>query len=243
MEFTQEKIYELKEANEFFKRTPKKLLPQKGQIRESKKEILSILKSQLGENLNSINALEIGCFVGDLLAKLKKNYKCNVIGIEPSSLAVEYAKEKFNLEIINSTFNNSKYYQLLDENQSAFDLIILDDVLSWFSRNIILASIGSIDWLLKPNGYLFIRDFSPSFEFAYPNHHQPNQDVYNYKVSGGHKSLFIASGMYLIDYELTRTDKKYQNVDTVRPDSSIWSDTLLKKAKTPLFPRLQLKRN
>ena len=236
MEFTQEKVYELKEADAYYKRTSPKLLPKRGEIRDSKKEILSILDRQIGENLKNLNVLEIGCFVGDLLAKLKKEYNCEVTGIEPSLLATEYARDNFDLNLINNTFNNSKFFNLNEDNNFQFDLIIVDDVLSWFSRNKILSSIGVLDWLLKPNGYLFIRDFSPTFEFAYPNHHQKSDKVYNYKVSGGHKKFFLASGMYLIDFEITRSDKKYQKINTPRLDSTIWSDVLLKKVESPLFP-------
>tara|TARA_Y100000746_G_C15331089_1_gene377810 strand:+ start:47 stop:772 length:726 start_codon:yes stop_codon:yes gene_type:complete len=236
MDFTQENIYKLKEADAYFKRTPLKDIPKRGEIRESKKEILSLLDTQLGEKLQNLDVLEIGCFVGDLLAKLSKDFNCNVNGIEPSSLATAYAKENFDLNLINNTFDNSIFFDVNEANKSNFDLIIADGVFNCFSRNKILTAVGVIDWLLKPNGYLFIKDFSPTFELAHPHHHLKSEEIYSYKVSGGHKNLFLASGMYLIDYEITRLDEKFDFVKSAQADSTIWSNALLKKVDKPVYP-------
>ena len=51
----------------------------KGKLRKEKIKILNYLLSNL--NIKNKEVLEIGCFVGDLLFFLKKNFKCNVKGL------------------------------------------------------------------------------------------------------------------------------------------------------------------
>ena len=122
----QDKFYKKKEANAFFKRQELKL--NNNDLRNNKNEILKILKSKI--SLNNKSVLEVGCFVGDLLHYLKKNHKCNVFGIEPSSLACNYAKKKFALSLENNTFDQSTKSLLIKKNSEKFDLIIVEDVLS-----------------------------------------------------------------------------------------------------------------
>ena len=88
----QDNFYKKKESNAYFSRVIKNRKFEKG-IRESKKNILSELDKNI--NLKNKNVLEIGCFVADLLNVLKKKYNCKVDGIEPSSLACDFAKKKF----------------------------------------------------------------------------------------------------------------------------------------------------
>ena len=42
-------------------------------------------------------------------------------------------------------------------------------------RDAIIPTLSSIDWLLKDDGYLFLRDFTPSKNFALRNHHYKKQ--------------------------------------------------------------------
>ena len=188
----------------------------------------------------SSSVLEIGCFIGDLLYHLKKDYKCNVVGIEPSSKAVNYCKSKYNISLENTSFINSQFAKNINLQTQSFDLIILDDVLSWMDRKTILNVIYLIDKLLLPGGYLMIRDFTPSFSFSYLNHHVKDKSVSNFKISKGHKEFFLLSGMYMIVEEYIRTDSRFQKSTTNRPDSSTWSDCLLRKNEFNLYPLLPL---
>ena len=236
----QEKVYLDLEANAFFLRNINKIdLRNKG-IRSSKEDILSNILSYVGPSINGLDVLEVGCFIGDLLGKLKNDFQCKVVGIEPSSLACQYSLKEFGLHLVNNTYDRTDYFSLRQSNRHAFDIIVVDDVLSWMSREIILPVLASLDWLLKPGGIIYIRDFCPPVDFAFPNHHQPDSDVYNYKVSGGHKKFFICTGHYLIAQEYIRSSQEFQVVTTSRPDSSIWSDAILLKTKDPLHPRLKM---
>ena len=232
----QDKFYKNKEANAFFKRHELKL--NNNVLRNNKHEILKILKSKI--NLDNKKVLEVGCFVGDLLYYIKKNHKCNVFGIEPSSLACKYAKKKFALSLENNTFDQSTISLLTKKNSEKFDLIIVEDVLSWIDRSLIFKTLASLDWLLKPNGHIFLRDFAPNKSFAVKNHHCKTKKIYNFKQSFGHKSYFLMSGKYVSLYTKTTSTSKYQLVKSSNKDSLIWNDSIIKKIKNFTFPILKI---
>ena len=235
----QDNFYLEKESNAFFDRWYKSTKGEiSNELRKEKKEILDMLKSST--NLENTRVLEIGCFIGDLLSYLNKIEKCEVHGVESSSKACNYAKEKFGIEIENTTFLHSKWFKLDQTNFQKFDLIICEDVLSWVSRDVILSTLGVLDWMLKPGGSIYIRDFSPTFPFAYENHHWPGQQIYNYKQSGGHRQFFLQTGKYLEVRSFVRTDSQYQQVKTDRPDSMTWSDTVLTKIESSLHPKVSI---
>ena len=235
----QDDYYLKKEADDFFLRWSSNAnLDELKNLRDSKADILNKISD--ATNLQNKSILEVGCFIGDLLAVLRDDYGCSVKGIEPSNLACEYALQKFSLELENQPYYNSSQFKLDKDHHHIFDGIILDDVLSWMSRDVIIPVLGSLDWSLKPGGFIFLRDFCPSFSFRYPNHHCVGQDVFNFKQSNGHKSFFINSGKYLEEFTITTNTKEYQLVETTKQDSALWCDTVLIKVEEPLHPLLSL---
>ena len=232
MDIKQDTFYLNTESNAFFQRW-KKLNDFKTNIRPIKLEIYDNLKTNI--NLDSIMVLEIGCFIGDLLSYLEKNHTCNVYGIEPSKDACVFSKKKLNLNLENNTFINSSLFNNSQDNLMKYDLIVLDDVLSWMSRDIILSTIGAIDWLLKPQGHIYLKDFTPHFSYATENHHWKGKNIYNFKQSSGHKNFFLNSGKYLEIFNKSRLSEKYQLKKSVRKDSLLWSDTILEKANNENF--------
>ena len=230
--FKQDDFYLKKEANFFFNRWKKNKnyeFKNPGVLRKNKEEIYEILKQNI--NLNKISVLEIGCFTGDLLFKLKTDHKCKVFGIEPSSNAKVFCQKNFKINLENTTFIHSKYIANTKKNFSLFDLIIVDDVLSWIDRSLILRTISSIDWLLKTNGFIFIRDFVPKKKFAYKNHHHPQKKIYNFKQKNGHREFFLMSGKYEIKYNKDFFSDKMQKIKTADKQSILWGDTILEKIK------------
>jgi len=231
----QDKFYLDNESNAFFDRwweSQGEKPPTK--LRKSKKEILEqLLKVR---KMKDLKVLEIGCFISDLLSHLHNDYDCDIYGIESSNKACQYAKKHFSINIENATFAQSKIFNLDCENQHRFDIIICDDVLSWMSRDLILSSLGVIDWMLKPGGSIFLRDFSPTFGFAFENHHWPGENIYNFKQPGGHREFFLKTGKYLEVSTYLRNDAKYQKVGTGRVDSMIWADSILTKINGSLYP-------
>ncbi|MDF1815522.1 MAG: class I SAM-dependent methyltransferase [Verrucomicrobiales bacterium] len=235
----QDNFYLETESNAFFDRwweAQNQTAPEG--LREKKKGIFEMV-SKLGD-VNEKRVLEIGCFIGDLLNYFRQEHQCEVHGVESSSKACNFAKTQFGLEIENATLAQSTLFNLDDATKDRFDIIICEDVLSWVSRDLIIPCLGVIDWMLKPGGRLFIRDFSPSFGFAYENHHCAGQEIYNFKQPGGHRSFFLQSGKYLEALSSIRTDCKFQGIETSRPDSMTWADSVLIKLEGNLHPVLSL---
>ncbi len=233
----QDNFYLETESNAFFDRWYKSnetIIP--SELRATKKEILDMIDKSI--NVESLSVLEVGCFIGDLLGYLKNERNCEVFGVESSSKACQFAKDTFNVEIENATFLKSKFFRLDESNFQKIDLIICDDVLSWVSRDLILSSLGVLDWMLKPGGSIYIRDFSPSFAFAYENPHWPGGQIFNFKQASGHRQFFLQTGKYLETTSFIRTDSQYQQVRTDRPDSMTWSDSLLTKIENTLHPKI-----
>ena len=236
----QEQVYAETEANSFFRRNFSQINLEPSGLRKEKEDIYQNIVDHYEYRLSSLHVLEIGCCIGDLINKFRNDFSCNVVGIEPSSLACEYALSKFNLPLINDVYNQTEYFGFHPSSCLAFDIVIVDDVLSWMSREIILPALASIDWLVKPRGCIYLRDFCPPVDFAYPNHHQLGKNVYNYKVAGGHKKFFLNSGNYFLRQEFVRADSQYQKITTSRPDFMIWSDAIIVKHELPLYPRLEM---
>ena len=229
----QDYYYLKKESDQFYDRGFGKVTFD-GNLRESKLDIYKNIINNYDINKNT-NILEIGCFIGDLLYEFKKYYNCNVHGVEPSAKACKFSKDKFDLELENTIYIESKLFTNKKSNHQIFDIVICDDVLSWMSRDSILPVLGSIDWILKDNGIIYFRDFTPSYPFRFKNHHCPEQQIFNYKMRDGHKTILKETGKYIEIFSYQRLDKKYQNIKTSKVDSALWGDSILKKLKENLF--------
>jgi SAM-dependent methyltransferase len=235
----QDNFYLTKEANDFFDRWHASLAQEyKGDLRSNKKSILDILESNL--SLDGMRVLEVGSFVSDLLAHLNKKYLCEVYGVETSSKACGFARDLFGLDIENSSFVGSSFFSLDTKLKSSFDLIIFDDVLSWMGRGTILQVVAVADWLLKDGGAIFLRDFSPAFAFAFENHHQKGNGIFNFKHPNGHRQFFLNSGNYFERFSKVYNDTNLQKVKTARVDSSTWADSLIIKLAAPLHPVIEM---
>ena len=228
----QDHFYKKKEADNFYDRwvvnNKKEYLSICAKnLREEKSNILNCLRSNI--KLKKKNVLEIGCFVGDLLFKLKHNFNCKVEGIDASKKACDLSKKKFNLKIENKIFLESKYFKMNKRNFEKFDLIICDDVLSWMDRKTILQALSSIDFLLKEGGYLFLKDYWVKKNFCFQNHHYPKKKIYSFKQEEGHKKIFLWSGRYKLIYDKIFVSKKFQKVKIKYKEANTWSYTILQK--------------
>ena len=240
----QDNFYKDIEANAFFERNKKndQLLfksLQKSNLRQNKKIIYHIIRKKYNFTKKT-KVLEVGCFFGDLLYYIKSKHKSKVYGIEPSSKACKLSKKIYSLKIENTTFLNSKIFNLDKKNFQKFDIIILDDVLSWFDRDIILPSFGVIDWILKKDGLIFFRDFMPKKNFAHPNHHWKRKKIYNFKYKDGHKNFFLNSGKYKQIFHKKYFSSSYQKIKIKNRDSMMWGDTLIKKISNFTHPIIKI---
>lgn len=239
MKNIQDNFYKIKEADNFFERwiindEKEYFSAKKKKLRKEKLNILKFLISNI--KLKNKRVLEIGCFVGDLLFVLKNKFNCNIEGIDASKKACNFAKKYFDLKIENKIFIESKYFKIHKKNYKKFNLIICDDVLSWMDRNNIIQTLSSIDFLLKENGYLFIKDYLVKKNFCFQNHHYPKKKIYSFKQEDGHKKLFLWSGKYkLIDEKIFITSK-YQKVKVKDNKANTWSYSIIQKQKNFTHP-------
>jgi len=231
---TQDECYLTVEGDAFFKRNFQgKELPE---LRDNKATICEQLKSS---GIVFKRVLEYGCNYGDLLNYLVRNDEVGcAFGVEASSEAIAYGNEHYgdsiNLVhgiIADNEINNNAEFQ------ASFDLVIVDDVFGWVSRQTILQSIANIDDVIAEDGYLFIRDFYPDRRTKNENHHVSDGSVFNYKVPGSHAAIFIATGSYdtvlqNVYYDNTAMSSNYQSDN---PFNYRWVDTILQKKQTGFF--------
>ena len=91
--------------------------------------------------------------------------------------------------------------------------------------------ISSISYILKYDGHIFFRDFSPPYSVAVKNHHHKSENIYNYKVAGGHKRFFLMTGQYKTIFSKKFKTNKYQVKESKSNITNIWTHDLIKKTK------------
>ena len=117
----------------------------------NKKEVYKIsskviIKKLLEINPTSKTMLDIGCGIGTTLLEGKKlGLSCS--GIEPNLFACKYAKQHYNLDIIEDYFRPEHF-------TDSFDLIILDQVLEHVPQpQQFMKGVFSV---LKPSGLVYL---------------------------------------------------------------------------------------
>lgn len=117
------------------------------------------------------------------------------------------------------------------DNIPACDLVIVNDVFCWISRESILRSVANIDEHIRDSGYLIIRDFLPSSFIRNQNRHVNDQEVFCHKIIGSHAEIFKQIGNYQVlasrvfsDVQLSLTETHEYGVSENR-----WIDILLHK--------------
>ena len=230
----QDEYYLNSEGDDFFKRNfANKEIPD---LRLNKKVIYDEIKES---GISYKRVLEFGGNYGDLLYNMKQNNDATeCFNVEASKDAIEFGKKNFqdNVNFVHGTIannditNNEKF-------ENYFDLIIIDDVLDWVSRETIFQSVTNIDNLLKDGGFVFIRDFYPDKNTKNQNHHVKDEFVYNFKVENSHAGIFLASGIYQVEWQKIFFDKigfstsyKSDNLFNYR-----WTDVILRKSYSGFF--------
>ncbi len=236
MNSKQDDYYLNTEGNNFFKRNFEDTQAQ--ELRPSKRLIANHIANS---HIEFERVLEFGCNYGDLLHHYREQGKY-CYGIEASSNAAKHGmslyENSFEIEhgtICENALNTAA--QQSSDDTEGFDLIVIDDVFGWVSRETILQSIANIDALVNDGGYVFIRDFYPDKRVKNRNHHVTDADIYNFKVPGSHASIFLSTGTYEVHWQTTyfdnigmSTDYKCDNAFNYR-----WTDIILKKSHRDYF--------
>lgn len=129
--FQQRKDKEAAQVIDFLKIMPQleKFLPEKGRL------------------------LEIGCAMGTLLNEIRK-LGWKVVGIEPEAWTYKLARNKYKLDVINSTFQEAE----LEE--SSFDVVLLLHVIEHLPNP--NKGLSQIARLIRPGGFLVLE--TPRFD-------------------------------------------------------------------------------
>lgn len=226
------------EGNSFFQRNFKnKKTPE---LRPNKQIIYDEIKQS---KIKFSKVLEYGGNYADLLNYLKKNERIDVaICIDASNDALDFGRKNYgdSIKFVHGTISNNK---INDDPafQNFFDLIIIDDVFGWVSRETLFQSITNIDNLLADGGFLFIRDFFPDKRIKNQNHHVKEGFVYNFKIPNSHASIFLASGIYEIEWQKVFYDdtEMSTNYKSDNPFIYRWTDIILKKSHSDYFNEIK----
>jgi SAM-dependent methyltransferase len=208
---------------------PHRLRPYKARIAE-----------QIAEcGLQPKRILEYGCNYADLLqhyATAAEGAEC--FGVEASAKAIEFARKSYGDEvklyqgtIARNEINDDAAYR------GYFDLVIVDDVFCWVSRETLYESIANIDDVLQDGGFLYIREFYPQANRRNVNHHVSDEPIFCFKPAGPHHRVFTASGIYAIVWQKVTTDRadSWARERGRDPFDSRWVDTILRKSLTEFF--------
>ena len=173
-------------------------------------------------NIAPENVLEIGASNGWRLNEISKIYDCNCVAIEPSELAIKAGMEKYP----HVEFHRAVANELPFGDDRKFDLVIINFVFHWISREQLFKSVSEIDRMLSDGGLLIIGDFMPDSPNKVNYHHIKDKQMWTYKQD--YTKLFTCSNIYKLIGHMTghHETKKY---DPFVDDKSRMAVTLLKK--------------
>ena len=136
-----------------------------------------------------INLLEIGCSDGSKLKYIKKKFKCNVFGVEPSKKAtLRGLKDKIYIE--NTTADKTSF-----KNQY-FDIVIFGFFLYLTDRKFLNKIFNETDRILKKKGWLIIHDFYSQYPKKIPYRH--DKRIYSYKDD--YSKIFLRKKSNYMEY-------------------------------------------
>jgi SAM-dependent methyltransferase len=129
--------------------------------------------------------VEIGCGNGRYIGRLQKAFQAKAIGLDPSELAIEAAREAWP----DVEFHRTSAYAI---DLFPADLIIFGFCLYVVDREYLFRVVSRTDKALKEGGYIAIHDFDPPEPTMVPYHHM--EGVYTYKMD--YSRLWLANPAY-----------------------------------------------
>ncbi|MSR71066.1 MAG: class I SAM-dependent methyltransferase [Candidatus Taylorbacteria bacterium] len=179
-ETNQEDMFFNGEADNYFERNKEHLLD-----KERNTTDIPILRMIETYSLNPKKVLDIGCGNGYVLNKIYEKYGSRCVGVEPGKKAIIHGTKNFPKIKIK---RGLAYDLPINE---TFDIVILNYVFHWISRQKLFKSISEIDRVLKDGGYIIIGDFMPDYPTKNHYHHK---EGFTYKLD--YSALFTASALY-----------------------------------------------
>ncbi|MEX2526807.1 MAG: class I SAM-dependent methyltransferase [Gemmatimonadota bacterium] len=148
--------------------------------------------------LTARSVLEVGSSSGFRVAYMAEAFRQNgseqeleaddFVGVDPSAAAVAEGTRRFpGIRMLKGVA-----HQLPVERM--FQLVMVNYVLHWIPRTLLLASVSEIDRCLLDGGYLLLGDFLPAVPTRVDYHHLPDPVIHTWKQDYG--ALFQATGIY-----------------------------------------------
>jgi len=141
-------------------------------------------------NLAPRRVVEIGASTGYRLHLLQKLHACEATAVEPSEAAIAEGRTMY--PSINFISGVAAAVPVADD--GGFDLVIVNAVLHWVDRTMLLRSCAELDRLLAPQGFLVVGDFLPASPERVTYHHRTDVQLYTYKQP--YAEIFIATRLY-----------------------------------------------
>ncbi len=223
----QEKTFLDGEADAWFKRCKKVLINPEHSDRDFPLQLIRDSKC------SPKNVLEIGCSNGWRLSKIKEEFSCQCFGIDPSQEAIRDGKVRYpKIELYHGIASQLPVLPV-----ETFDLVIVNFVFHWISRELLFKSVATIDSLTANNGFLIVGDFLPDYACRTPYHHLPNKELYTYKLD--YAEIFLSTALYT-RASLTTFDHDNKNEFSNIPSNRRGFVSLLRKSMTEFYPVLKM---
>lgn len=133
------------------------------------------------------SAVEFGCGAGLNIGEIQYQRGCAALGIDPSSEAISFAREKYpKAKFLQGTAN----YHFLD--RGGHDLLVYGFCLYLCDRESLQSIVSIADNALRDGGHIIIQDFDPEYPHRVPYHHVPG--MFSYKMD--HSKLWLANPAY-----------------------------------------------
>jgi len=160
--------------------------------------------------------LEIGCSNGWRLEAIRQIYKCEVVGIEPSTEAIDDGRKKYpHIEFHKGTAD------ILPFDDASMQGVILGFCLYLCDRAELFKIVAEVDRILETNGWVVILDFGPPD--SYKNTYMHAKGIYSYKMD--HAELFKANPIYI---EQFRQILPHSGHTDMEPDNRVMVSVLRK---------------
>lgn len=162
-------------------------------LKNRKKQFLDLFFSFFHENkIKGLNILEIGCGHGHILKELKER-GANVMGCDPGPYR-EYAKKKYDIEIINSSFSDKIF------EDKKFDIVFSYAFLTGMNNP--LSFLSKTRRILNKNGKILtaVADYTRHIELGNIFCISPEQ--VNYFTQRSIRNLYLKAGLRNVKIKL-----------------------------------------
>jgi len=221
----QDRIFEEIEGNAWFKRN-------KDVITNAKTPDFPSYLVEMIEDKSSIETvLELGCSNGFRLDYLRRsNCGSRFVGVDCSIEALEDGRNRYpKVEFYKGLLTDLPF-------ESQFDLVIINLVLCWVSRDTLARSIAEIDRVIKDGGFLVIGDHFSDYPQRRRYHHNLEEEIYTYKLNYG--NIFEALGTYKELARITYNHDQPKRCVQVAESSKRAVCMLLKKSLHDYYPEV-----